>query len=63
MRDKKTQAKPDKAALALLGMGEVPHQQKKYTKADLKRKCKMRINPKGKANIEEVQSLLAKRSI
>ena len=38
----------------LLDMGEVPHQRGKFTKADLLRKFRMRVDRKGKRRIEEV---------
>ena len=52
--DEKTQKKLDKATRALLGMGPVPDKDPKFTKADLKRKFRLRINRKGKGRIEEV---------
>ena len=53
--DKKTQDKLDKATRALLGMGPVPDKvPPKFTKADLKRKFRLRLNRKGKGRIEEV---------
>ena len=52
--DEKTQAELDRAVRALLGMGEVPHRREKYTKEDLKRKFRKRIDRKEKGRIEEV---------
>ena len=47
--------KLDKAARALLGMGSVPDKEPpKFTKADLKRKFRMRVDRKGKGRVEEV---------
>lgn len=53
--NEKTQKKLDKAMRALLGMGEVPpHEEPTFTKADLKRKFRMRVDRRGKARMEEV---------
>ena len=53
--DDKTQDKLDRAVRALLGMGAVPKQEPpKFTKEDLKRRFRMRLDRKGRARIEEV---------
>ncbi len=53
--DEKTRKKLDKAMRALLGMGEVPlHEEPKFTKSDLRRKFRLRVNRKGDGRIEEV---------
>ena len=53
MIDKKKLAE---AAKALMNMGPVKHQRpKKPTKKDLHRKFRMKLSPKGKPSVKEVE--------
>ncbi|MCY4610507.1 MAG: hypothetical protein OXC38_02190 [Gammaproteobacteria bacterium] len=54
MKRDRTQAKLDKATRALLGMGPAPDKDPKFTKADLKRKFRLRVDRKGKAGLRTV---------
>ena len=44
----------ERATRALLGMGSAPHDEPAFTKKDLDRKFRMRVDRKGKGKVEEV---------
>ena len=50
----KTPSDLDRATRALLGMGPVEHRRPKFTKPDLLRQFRMRLDRKGRGRVEEV---------